>query len=386
MTATTADLLLNAAGYVPPPSYTWTRDVCERPLRSADIGAIAHAVTAGLNARHVVLPDAAALVRRCVVALLSGHLVLQGPPGTGKTTLATLLAQAFDARLAVSTATADWSTYDVIGGLRPDAGGSLVPGLGCVSRAALGCAEAVQEDGQFQAEWLLLDELNRADIDKAVGPLYTVLSSVSAQHLRDTPLELWFGEGDAASIWVSSRFRIVGTMNDIDTSFVNALSQGLARRFQFIYVGVPAQADTATEVEQALRQARDWLHQQYGGGGLTIADADGLVSALTDLRGRVEALVSGLRRPGSVRGWPLGTAQIVDVWRTVLLQAPRGPASGVDLDSVLDEAIADRVVPQMGTLDKDQLEAFRGQFQVMTPAMSVSAAAVRHLVNPHSPL
>ena len=385
MTATTADLLLNAAGYTPPASYAWTRDVCEKPLRSPDISALAQTVTAELDARHVVLPDAEALVRRCVVALLSGHLVLQGPPGTGKTTLAALLAEAFDARLAVSTATADWSTYDVIGGLRPDATGSLVPGLGCVSQAALGCAEAVRDDGAEQAEWLLLDELNRADIDKAVGPLYTVLSSVTAKHLRDTPLELWFGQGEAACIWVPSRFRIVGTMNDIDTSFVNALSQGLARRFQFIYVGVPELAETAAEVEQALRQARDWLHQQYGG-GLTVANADGLVTALTDLRGRMAALVSGLRRPASARGWPLGTAQIVDMWRTVLLQAPQGPAVGVDLDLLLDEAFADRVVPQMGTLDKAQLDAFRDQFEAVTPAMPVSAAAVRHLVNPHSPL
>jgi len=388
---TTEARLLEAAGYVPPPSYAWTRSVCERPLRSADVDAIAMKVTVGLSQQGVVLPDADVLVRRCVVALLCGHLVLQGPPGTGKTTLARLLADAFDAHLDAATATADWSTYDVIGGLRPGADGALVPSLGCVSQAALNCAGTVREDdagqggAENQATWLLLDELNRADIDKAIGPLYTVLSAVTPQHLLDAPLEFWFGAGDAARLWVPTRFRIVGTMNDVDTSFVNALSQGLARRFQFLYVGVPGPTETAAEVEQALRQARAWLHAQYGA-SLPVATADNLVTSFDELRQRLVSLVEGLRRPLEVPGWPLGTAQLVDVWRTVLLQAPQGAATGTDPSGLLDAAVADRIVPQMGTLEKEQLDAFQELFDAMTPSMPASSAAIRHLVNPHTPL
>jgi hypothetical protein len=58
-------------------------------------------------------------------ALESGkHVILTGPPGTAKTTLAQAVAEA--AREAgrcdsyvLSTATADWTTYETIGGLRP---------------------------------------------------------------------------------------------------------------------------------------------------------------------------------------------------------------------------------------------------------------------------
>ena len=53
-------------------------------------------------------------------------------------------------------------------------------------------------------------------------------------------------------------------MNDVDTSFVNALSQGLTRRFQFVYVGVPDEAQQANELELARRQAQEWVQLQYG--------------------------------------------------------------------------------------------------------------------------
>ena len=376
-------LLLDAAGYEAPPSYAWTEQQVSPPLRSADVTELTRLVLDGLAQKKVVLPDPEDLVRRSVVGLLSGHVVLQGPPGTGKTTLARLLADAFRVRLTVTTATADWSTYDVIGGLHPSSNGQLAPRLGVVTAAALACASAVREEGDLQAEWLLLDELNRADIDKAIGPLYTVLSSVTAEHLASSPVELWFAEGDASRLWVPGRFRIIGTMNDVDTSFVNLLSQGLARRFQFLYVGVPGRDDTKEEVRQALFQARSWVTDRYP--DLAAVSEEQLEETTADLRGRVVGVVEGLRWPsGGVPGWPLGTAQVVDLWRTVLLQAPTG--TGLTVDMIIDEAVADRIVPQMGTIDRAQLDAFQAMFASATPPLTASAAAVSHLANPHTPL
>ena len=58
----------------------------------------------------------------------------------------------------------------------------------------------------------------------------------------------------------------------------------------------------------------------------------------------------GTQRPS----WPIGTAQIADVMRQLRLRFGKGE---VALASGLDLALADRVVPQMSGLLRDQIEA-----------------------------
>ena len=83
-------------------------------------------------------------VMQIVVNLLSGrHIILAGPVGTGKTTLAYLVSQLFwkDEKFDgyysdIYTATADWNSQDVIGGIMPrikDNKPTYEMVLGCVS-------------------------------------------------------------------------------------------------------------------------------------------------------------------------------------------------------------------------------------------------------------
>ena len=92
----------------------WTEDFSDRSIPENDIAAVTDRALELLDNDHLVFPDQDVLVRRCVSALLAGHLVLQGPPGTGKTSLARVLAEAFQMELRVCTATSEWSPFHVI--------------------------------------------------------------------------------------------------------------------------------------------------------------------------------------------------------------------------------------------------------------------------------
>jgi DNA polymerase III delta prime subunit len=345
--------------------YSAARKVSKLQLESPDVEDLVSKAKGLATARNLLFPDMDALLERCVVSLLSGHIVLQGPPGTGKTTLAYILAEAFKATAQLETATADWSTYDVVGGLHPTAKGgieTLVPWLGHVPRAALDCASVVarnvspEENEAHQAHWLIIDEFSRAEIDKAIGPLYTVLGGGD----NDVPLPLWFEhDPQKKEVWLPKRFRIIATMNTVDTNYVYTFSQGLSRRFQFIHVGVPSKEQVTDELKFARRSAQHWLKGTYPNmmssedfvGDLRVSRASEILSdLLTTLR--YDDATSG--RPG----WPLGTAQIVDVYRQLALRMQQAGSEAEALVPALDLALADRVIPQAGNLTKTQLDAF----------------------------
>ena len=181
------------------------------------------------------------VVEQVVAAVDAGkHVVLTGPPGTGKTTLAYLAAEvAQDAMLCTgflpTTATTEWTTFETIGGLQPTMEGLIFrPGM---------FVEAIET-----GRWLVVDELNRANFDRAFGQLFTVLSGQAVvlpfkRRGQTIPVAIVPSGVEAPPktdyIRVPSTWRIMATMNVFDKNLLFEMSFALMRRFAFVEVVPP---------------------------------------------------------------------------------------------------------------------------------------------------
>ena len=313
------------------------------------------------------------MLKEIATGLIRGNIILQGPPGTGKTTLATIICRVFNVKHEVITAVSDWTTYDTIGGLQPsvdDEGNEVITGKnGRIVESIIECCNTVlakeKHTGIEQASWLVVDELNRSEIDKVFGDLFTVFGS---DDIDKRKMPLWFeNDPNKKTLYVPRRYRIIGLMNNFDKNYVFDLSHGLARRFTIISVLPPKEEKFYKEIQNCKDIIAKHLPEKIG----TLSLDESFIKSLfadNEFQSSEKILLELLKliryQTNDGLGLLFGTAQIIDLYENIVIQMILDNYLSIASDKnnkmhkIVDAAVNDRIVPQIDGVDYLKLKKF----------------------------
>jgi len=304
-------------------------------------------------------------IQEIVINLASGrHVLLAGPVGTGKTQLAILIPKTFWVNdggyySEVHTATADWSTQDVIGGIVPKMVENDVKyeiQHGCVTETILenwdskACQNRIQnqhEGHTYNGTWLVIDEFNRADIDKAFGPLFTSLETRSLKIPSDKEFE------SQIEIKIPKDYRIIGTLNTADKHYLFRLSDALKRRFAYIEVVSPSRKQKDNEIFYALKNAIRDLPSKEKFEWFSLKESEKVIDEEKSNKEFLAVLNNAYDVLDFIRASkPLGTAILKSIYQTLLI----GSKITEDFNKSLDLSLNTNLIPQLENVQTTTLE------------------------------
>ena len=272
------------------------------------------------------------------------NVVLVGAPGVGKTVLARKILKIVGKEdngteeVVERVAHAEWTKLHVTGGLNLN--DEFVPG--CVTLAAQ------------EKKWLLIDEFNRADINKAFGEMFL---GIESNTIEITPEEAKGRSGvekDNVIIDIPEKFRMVCTMNDYDKNLLlTELSFGLITRFAFV--------DIKPNEEEELDSIKAQLYKYGKINRDDYENCKGVVEKFYDFIKAVRA---------AEHDRMIGVRTCVDVFRYTVSASKEENRKFHSNKAVvfLDEALCDYVLPQFDRLDRHVIESTIAAAKANLPA------------------
>ena len=205
---------------------------------------------------HLDVEDASFLEEVASLLEEKGQVIFQGPPGTGKTYVARALAlhlAGSEERVTFVQFHPSYAYEDFVQGFRPVQLNDGQAGFELRDGPLLSAAKRAAED-EGAKHFLVIDEINRANLGKVLGELYFLLE------YRKEKIRLQYSD---KAFSLPDNLFIIGTMNTADRS-IALVDLALRRRFSFV------EFDTGKEPIKGL--LRRWLDAKGLGHMAWVAD------------------------------------------------------------------------------------------------------------------
>lgn len=208
-------------------------------------------------------------------------------------------------------------------------------------------------------KWLIIDEINRADIDKSFGQLFTVLSGQNVElpysiknlgnEEKSIKIKLWekchsdYVENEA-TYYIGKNWRIIATMNSYDKNSLFDLSYAFMRRFTFIEIEVPKNFKELIELWTKNKNLKE------------------LIQSTKKFRDKLESVYSiNYGEESKVINRQIGPAIFLDIIKYLNYRLDIEGNNEYD-DKILSEAINAFIIPQFEGLSREKLDILKEFF------------------------